>query len=626
MIADPPLGAVFLGDDRCSFLVWAPHAEQVEVCILAPDAPKIPLTPCARGYHRAESANVARNARYVYELHKKGDPATKSSPLRRPDPASRFQPDGVHGPSQVISDHFPWQYDGWHGRPLVDYVIYELHVGTFSPSGRFDGIVPHLEGLRRLGITALELMPVAQFPGDRNWGYDGVYPYAVQNSYGGPQGLKALVDACHGLGLAVILDVVYNHLGPEGNYLPDYAPYFTDRYKTPWGAAINFDGPDSDDVRRYFIENALYWITEYRIDALRVDAVHAIRDHSAHPFLEALVRAVHRRAQRLNRRIHVIAESALNDTRIIRSRDLGGFDFDAQWNDDFHHALHALLTRESHSYYVDFGRLDHLARAWRDGYVYAGQYSAYRRRRHGNSSRHLEGPKFVAFSQNHDQVGNRPHGERLSALVAFDRLKIAAGMTLLSPFIPLLFMGEEYGETAPFAYFISHGDPRLVAAVREGRRNECRSPEGMASPPDPQDETTFRRSKLNHDLRLENRANRILYDFYAELLRLRRDIPALARLSKEAMSVTADDRHMTLFILRDHWQGPAALLFHLADRPRGVALPMPDGCWAKVLDSQETRWLGTGSDVPAGTRSDGTVHVSVAPWSMLAWRYEAPER
>ena len=616
------LGATYLGNKRCGFLVWAPHAERVTVCLLSPHARQVALKPMARGYHQTVVEGVAYNSRYLFELQTENTTRAVTSPLLRPDPASRFQPEGVYGPSQVVPSDYAWKDTGWQGRPLADYIIYELHVGAFSRSGRFDDIIPYLEGLRGLGITALELMPVAQFPGPRNWGYDGVYPFAAQNSYGGPLGLKRLVDACHGHGLAVILDVVFNHLGPEGNCLRDFAPYFTDAYKTPWGEAVNFDGPHSDEVRRFFIENALYWVTECRIDALRVDAVHAICDFSARPFLEELVLAVCRRAERLNRRIHVIAESALNDTRIIRSRDLGGFDCDAQWNDDFHHALHALLTGESSGYYADFGRLAHLAKAWREGYVYTGQYSAYRRRRHGNSSRNLGARRFVVFSQNHDQVGNRMQGERLSRLVSFEQLKLAAGMTLLSPFIPLLFMGEEYGETAPFAYFISHGDPQLVETVRTGRRRECQALGMPGEPPDPQDEATFSRAKLNRELLHRDSTSQALLDFYRELIRLRRHTPGLRRLSKKEMMVTADEDQRTLFVCRDPARRQVALLFHLGRIRQEVRLPLPAGHWRKILDSAEGRWMGADSKVPATIASSGAVRVDVPPWAVLLWQWE----
>lgn len=321
------LGATHLGGDTCEFLVWAPMINQIEVHIVSPEERIVPLEKASRGYHYGLVKGVETGTLYYYRLDGNSE---------RPDPASKFQPEGVHGPSQVSDPYFPWEELRWSGIPLSDYVLYEIHVGTFTAQGAFEAIVPHLDELKDLGITSVEIMPVSQFPGNRNWGYDGVYPFAVQNSYGGPNGLKRLVNACHQRGLAVTLDVVYNHLGPEGNYLRDFGCYFTDRYRTPWGSAINFDGPDSDEVRRFFIENALYWVTEFHIDALRLDAVHGIFDFSALHFLEELASAVHEQAERFNRRIYVIAESDLNDARLVRVQELGGYGLDAQWNDDFH--------------------------------------------------------------------------------------------------------------------------------------------------------------------------------------------------------------------------------------------------------------------------------------------------
>ena len=401
------LGATYLEGGQCGFLVWAPLINRVEVHILSPEERIVPLKKVSRGYHYGVVPGVKPGTRYFYRL---------DGNTERPDPASRFQPEGVHGPSQVIDPHFVWEELHWSGIPFSHYVIYELHVGTFTAQGTFDAIVPHLDELKDLGITSIMIMPVAQFPGDRNWGYDGVCPFAVQNSYGGPEGFKRLIDACHQRGLAVILDVVYNHLGPEGNYFHDFGPYFTDQYRTPWGPAINFDGPDSDEVRRFFIENALSWVTEFRLDALRLDAVHGIFDSSALHFLQELAATVHEQAERLNRRIYVIAESDLNDVRIVRSPELGGYGLDAQYNDDFHHALHTLLTGERIGYYKDFGRLQDLAKAFAEGFVYSGAYSPTRRRRHGNTSKYLAAPQFVVFAQNHDQVGNRRSAQRLGLL------------------------------------------------------------------------------------------------------------------------------------------------------------------------------------------------------------------
>jgi maltooligosyltrehalose trehalohydrolase len=615
------LGATYYGDGRCRFLVWAPRAERVEIRQLSPQERSAALEKLPQGYHRAVLTDFDPSGRYVYRLYK----IQAKEPVERPDPASRFQPEGVHGPSQVVDAEFDWEDADWHGRPLSQYIIYELHVGTYTPAGTFDAVIAHLDELRDIGITAVELMPVAQFPGTRNWGYDGTYPYAAQNSYGGPQGLKRLVNACHRKGLAVILDVVYNHLGPEGNYLRDFGPYFTDFYQTPWGEAVNFDGPYSDDVRRFFMENALYWLEDCHIDALRLDAVHAILDFSARPFLEELARTVHRAAERLNRRIYCIAESALNDTRVIRPRELGGFALDAQWNDDFHHALHTLLTGEQTGYYQDFGRLHQLARAWRRGFVYDGQYSGYRQRAHGNSSRNIPAQQLVVFAQNHDQIGNRLLGERLSRLVAFEDLKLAAGLVLLSPFIPLLFMGEEYGETTPFQYFIDHSDPELINAVREGRRREFAAFGWEEEPPDPQDEATFLSSKLDRSLR-DTSLSRILPGFYRELIRLRKEIAALARLSKKQQAVVADHEHRTLFVRRWAGSDEAFIIFCFSKQQATVPLTLPAGRWKKILDSAEQRWLGPGSLLPEEIESNGRIELPVTPQSVVVLgREDGPE-
>jgi len=610
---DPSLGASFLGNSRSLFVVWAPLVHKVDVHLLAPRERLVPMESGERGYHHAAVDGVEPRSLYLYRLDERRE---------RPDPASRFQPQGVHGPSEVVSPHFEWEDAGWTGLPLQEYTIYELHVGTFTPEGTFDAVIPYLDELRELGITAIELMPVAQFPGARNWGYDGVYPFAVQNSYGGPQGLKRLVNACHKLGLAVVLDVVYNHLGPEGNYLIEFGPYFTDSYKTPWGAALNFDGPHSDEVRRFFIENAQYWVTEFHIDALRLDAVHAIIDHSAVPFVEELAEAAHDRAKQLDRRIHVIAESTLNDARLVRPRELGGYGLDAQWNEDFHHSLHTLLTGERSGYYQDFGEFGQLVKAFSEGFVYSGQYSPYRRCRHGSSSRDVPAEKLVVFAQNHDQVGNRMLGERLSQLVPFEELKLAAGVVLLSPFIPLLFMGEEYGETAPFQYFVSHSDAELVEAVRRGRREEFAAFEWKGEPPDPQDEGTFARSRLNRSLRGEGH-HVVLFAFYKELFRLRKSIAALASLRKEQMEVLSYDKDQVLFLRRWSGNSEAFAVFNLGDIGATVAAGATKGRWRKVLDSADERWQGGGTSIPGILHSEGEVSLTLSPSSLALFVKEA---
>jgi maltooligosyltrehalose trehalohydrolase len=600
---DGRLGATYLGEGQCRFVVWAPASCTVEVRILAPAERLVPLAKGERGYYHAVVDGVEPGSLYFYRLDQQRE---------YPDPASQSQPQDVHGPSQVVDTRFPWQDQDWFGLPLHQYVLYELHVGTYTPEGTLAGILPHLSALRELGVTAVELMPVAQFPGSRNWGYDGVYPFAVQHSYGGPEALKRLVNACHQQGLAVVLDVVYNHLGPEGNYLGDFGPYFTDRYKTPWGSALNFDGPYSDEVRRLFIENALYWVTDFHIDALRLDAVHAIVDQSAQPFLQEVAMAVHAQAERLNRRIYVIAESNLNDTRLIHAPELGGYGLDAQWSDDFHHALHVLLTGERTGYYQDFGRLQHLAKAWREGFVYDGEYSVYHQRRHGNSSRHIPAPQLVVCAQNHDQVGNRMRGERLSQLVTFEACKLAAGAVLLSPFIPLLFMGEEYGETAPFPYFISHLDPALVAAVQRGRRDEFAAFRWQGEPPDPQHETTFLQARLDHTRRHTGH-HRVLYDFYKELLQLRKALVSLAQLSKDTMDVLGYEQERVLFVRRWHANEEVALVFHFGLVKTSVALPLPPGRWHRRFDSAQERWQGSGSPVPMELISAGEALLTLSP-------------
>jgi maltooligosyltrehalose trehalohydrolase len=607
MMSISQLGAIVGSKGHVRFEVWAPSAEKVDVHLLGSPGRRYPMERRRGGYFTVELSDAAVGTRYVYRLK-----TPEGASIERPDPASRYQPDGVHGPSQVIVTGAGQPDDGWCGRSLSQYVIYELHVGTFTPAGTFDAAAQHLGNLAQLGVTAVELMPVAQFPGTRNWGYDGVYPYAVQNSYGGPEGLKRFVDACHRTGLAVILDVVYNHLGPEGNYLRDFGPYFTDFYRTPWGEAINLDGPFSDEVRRYFIENALQWIGDFHIDALRLDAVHAIMDFSARPFLQELSRTVHRTADALNRRVYLIAESALNDTRIIRPRELGGYGLDAQWNDDFHHSLHTTLTGESVGYYMDYHGLEDLASAWRDGYVYSGQHSKFRRRSHGNSSRDIPSRKLVVFAQNHDQVGNRRQGDRLGLNVSFEKQKLSAGMVLLSPYVPLIFMGEEYGETAPFLYFVDHSDPDLVEAVRRGRQEEFAAFKWQDAPPDPQDEDSYARSKLNHHLRVEDR-HRHLLDFYRELLTLRNRLPALSHLSKKGMIVTEDLQQNLLVVQRFFKDDISAMVFNFNSTSGPLRIQLPPGNWVRTLDSADPRWKGPGSRVPESLAVNGPVDIDMAP-------------
>ena len=602
------LGCVQIGNDRYEFLVWAPYAGKVDVHVISPVERFVEMQPEARGYHHAVVDGLKPGDRYFYRIDSDTD---------RPDPASRLQPD-VHGPSEIPYLQFDWRDSSWRGLPLEKYVLYELHVGTFTPEGTLDAIIPRLGDLKELGITSIELMPLAQFPGARNWGYDGVYPYAVHTAYGGPLALKRLVDACHQLGLAVTLDVVYNHLGPEGNYVSSFGPYFTGQYRTPWGDALNFDLQQSDEVRRYFIDNALYWITEFHVDALRLDAVHAIIDSSAVPFVEQLASAVHERARELGREVPVIAESDRNDSRITREVEKGGWGVDATWDDDIHHAVHVLLTGEQNGYYADFGGIAPLATGLGEGFIYSGQYSAYRRRSHGNSARDLPGQRFVVFSQNHDQVGNRMLGERLSSLAPFESLKLAAGAILLSPFVPLIFMGEEYREQAPFLYFVSHSDPALIEAVRKGRADEFRAFRWQGEPLDPQSEETFARCKLRWEDRAEGEHG-ILRAFYKELLHLRRDVPAFASLDMQSLRAIPSENGDVLFVRRPHERGEAVVALHFGAELAQVSLPLPQGSWSKLIDSAEERWLGPGSSAPAKINSAGETSLVLAPKSLVVY-------
>ena len=506
------------------FRVWAPGRRRVDV-VLEPGARRVPLRPGEDGWWTAAVDGAGPGSDYAFSLDE-GPP--------RPDPRSAFQPRGIDGPSRVV-DHaaFAWSDAGWRGLPLAGAVLEECHIGTFSAEGTFDGTIKHLGYLADLGVDAIELMPVAEFSGDRGWGYDGVDLFAPHHAYGGPDGLKRLVDAAHGHGLGVVLDVVYNHLGPAGNYLPEFGPYFSARHRTNWGDAVNFDGPGSDEVRRFVIDNAVAWLRDYHCDGLRLDAVHAIADDSATHILEELGVEVAALAAHLRRPLFLIAESDLNDPRFVRSRDAGGYGLDAAWADEWHHALHATLTGERDGYYEDFGPLPLLAKALRQAWVYDGTYSPHRQRVHGRSPAGLSGNQFVVSTQNHDQVGNRAAGERSSALMSDGRLRIAAALLLTSPFVPLLFQGEEWGASTPFQYFTSHADPELGRVVSEGRRAEFASfgwdekGAGKAGGvPDPQDTATFERSRLDWSERdVERHAT--LLDWYRTLIALRRRVPAL---------------------------------------------------------------------------------------------------
>lgn len=553
-----------------TFRVWAPNAKSVQLQL---EERRVEMAVQEGGWWQVSDPDSLPGDDYSFVLDG-GDPL--------PDPRSAWQPYGVHGASRLV-DHreYAWNDAGWQPPPLASAIIYELHAGTFTPQGTFEAAIDKLDHLVELGVTHVELMPVNEFSGERGWGYDGVDLFAPHHAYGGPDGLKRLVDACHARGLAVLLDVVYNHLGPAGNYLARFGPYFTDRYHTPWGQAVNFDDAGSDEVRRFFIDNALMWLRDYHFDGLRLDAVHAIFDASAVHILEELAAEVDRLEAALGRHLVLIAESDLNNPRVVQPREVGGYGMDAQWSDDFHHALHTVLTGERMGYYADFGTLADLARALERVYVYDGRRSAHRRRCHGRPVGGLSGHRFLGYLQNHDQVGNRATGQRMSQLVNPGRLKTGAALVLTSPFVPMLFQGEEWGAGTPFQYFTDHDDPELGRAVTEGRRKEFASfgwrPEDV---PDPQSPEAFERSKLDWD-ELERQPHAELLEWHRKLIRLRWSIPALTDGRLDAVR-TRFDETARWFLMR---RGPVAVVCNLAERGQRVPVGDPGG-WKVLLASE----------------------------------------
>jgi maltooligosyltrehalose trehalohydrolase len=521
--------------------VWAPQAGSVE---LVTRSGRRAMQPGPGGWWRVGGPALAHGEDYAFAID--GGEAL-------PDPRSPRQPDGVLGFSRHV-DHskFEWQDNGWRGVPLPGRCLYEMHVGTFTEEGTFDGATKRLDHLCRLGVDAVEVMPIAAFDGRLGWGYDGVALYAVHEPYGGPDGFKRFVDAAHAAGLAVILDVVYNHLGPAGNVLPRYGPYFTDEHVTPWGPAVNLDTAGSDEVRRYVIENALGWVRDYHVDGLRLDAVHALADRRATHLLEEVATEVHALAARLGRHVFLIAESDRNDPRTVTPVEAGGLGLDAQWCDDVHHAIHAALTGERQGYYVDFGSLAVLAKSLTRGFVHDGDYSTFRGRRHGRPyPPHLSGHRLVAYTQTHDQVGNRAKGERTAALMSPGRLRIAATLVLTSAFTPMLFMGEEWAAGTPWRYFTSFSDAELGAAVSAGRRSEFAEhgwPAGEV--PDPQDPRTARDSVLDWS-ELDAEPHAQMLDFYRRLLRLRREVPGLSDGRLQHVRVDYDEAAGWLVMYRE---------------------------------------------------------------------------
>jgi maltooligosyltrehalose trehalohydrolase len=574
------VGCFETGENEMDFVVWAPGHKKMELKILASDASPQRMVQDEWGYWKITLPGLTAGTRYVYLLEDGSEQA---------DPASVSQPEGVHGPSEVVNRSFDWTDETWKGLAIEDLIIYELHTGTFTKEGTFKGIEKKLDYLKALGINAIEIMPVAEFSGTRNWGYDGVFPFAIHRTYGKMDDLKALVDAAHKKEIAVLLDVVYNHMGPEGSCLKAFTPdYFSDKYHTPWGDALNFDGPNSDGVRNYFIQNALMWLDEFHIDGLRMDAVHALYDQSAFHIMEEFKTAVNGLEQRTARKKILIAEFDLNDPRYIRSIEKGGYGIDGQWIDEFHHALHSVLTGETNGYYEDFGSLEHLASAFRNSYVYNGIYSRRRKKIIGLEAENPYG-QYIVFSQNHDHIGNRPLGDRLTATLPFEALKLAAATVLLSPYVPLLFMGEEYGEKKPFLYFADYEDKSLGQKASEGRRKEFSYFNFKDAFPDPLTEQTFENSKLSWHC-IESPGN-CLYSYYKYLIEFRKWHPVMKAKERHQMIVYPVMNECLLALERFNDHDRLLIVMNFGKEKKSY-INNTGTNYRKIFDSSDLEWNG----------------------------------
>ncbi|GLU52104.1 malto-oligosyltrehalose trehalohydrolase [Dyadobacter frigoris] len=581
------LGVNFNNNGSASIVLWAPEAGHVEILIVSRNI-KIPLISEEYGYWILKTDILSPGEQYQFILN---------GEKQLPDPASLSQPEGVYGPSKAIDlKAFAWTDTNWKNIPLKEYITYELHTGTFTPEGTFASMEEKLDYLVDLGITAIEIMPVSQFSGERNWGYDGVFPFCVQNSYGGAEALQHLVNVCHQKGLAVILDVVYNHIGPEGNHLDEFAPYFTDKYHTPWGNAINFDDAWCDGVRLFFIENALMWFRDFHIDALRMDAVHAIKDFSPVHILQEIKEQVDFLEQQNGRCHYLIVELDLNDTRFINPTYKGGFGMSSQWIDEFHHSLRVSSGQEKSGYYSDFNGIKSLAKSYQDAYVYDGAYSDHRKKKFGMKAKENGGEQFVVFSQNHDHVGNRMFGERTSELVSFDMQKLMAGAVLVSPFLPLLFMGEEYSETGRFQYFVSHTDPELAEAVRKGRKREFRAFHMAGEAPDPMGEEAFLNSKLHWEL-ADKAPHKTMLAYYKKLIEIRKRKSALYVLNRKDGHVECLEDKGVIVLQRQHKNQNVICLMNFSNQPREVNVAVYSPVWHKLIASSDVLWNGS-EDLP----------------------------
>jgi maltooligosyltrehalose trehalohydrolase len=595
------IGLNFTSEGEAVFFLWGPLLDKVELIVNE----SFVLNPARNvyGYWGIATDRIKPGDRYSIRIN-------DSDIL--PDPASLFQSEGVHGPSRAFDlNSFMWQDNEWAGIRSQDLIFYELHTGTFTSEGTFKGIESRIGYLKELGITAIEIMPVAQFPGGRNWGYDGVYPFAVQDSYGGPEALQHLVNTFHKNGIAVILDVVFNHLGPEGNYLNQFGPYFTDKYKTPWGMAINFDDAWCDGVRRFYVENMLMWFRDFHIDALRLDAVHAIKDFSTRHIIQELHETAARLEEMTGRKNLLTGENDLNDNKYIRSVKKCGYGLDMQWCDEFHHSLHALVTGEKQGYYSDFGNTWQVVKAFNSAYVYDGIYSSHRKKIFGSKTAEFPGNKFIVFIQNHDHIGNRMMGDRLSNLTGFEELKLLAGAMFVSPFVPLLFMGEEYAATNPFFYFTSHSDEKLIELVRKGRVEEFSDFIESEKVPDPDSREVFKKSILDFSI---SGNKEYMLAFYKELISLKKNHPVWKDYDRTNNSAVEEGTRTVTFSKRSGSNHLFAVM-NFDKEPKNINIPAVD--WKDtilLIDSADKKWGGPKDKDSAGFKNN---EILVYPSSII---------
>ena len=609
LINNRSFGVNFLPGKGASIKVWAPYANQLT---LKTEGKKdIPLKKMKYGYWQEDCPEIKPGDKYLIQINNKAT---------FPDPASLSQPTGIHNPSEVIdlNEIKKIRSENRLNYSLAELIIYELHIGTFTQEGTFKAVTAKLDYLKDLGVNAIELMPVVEFPGNRNWGYDGVCPFAAHHAYGGCKELALMVKACHDRGIAVILDVVYNHFGPEGNYLESFGPFLTDNYNTPWGNAINYDDAWCDGVRNYFIENALMWLRDFHIDGLRLDATHAIKDLGPKHFLSELSEYIEALNKETDSSHFLIAESGLNDVRVIKPTNENGYGIDAQWCDDWHHSLHALITGESKSYYIDFGRVEHLAKSFNNAFVYDGCFSGYRKKVFGTSTELIPGNKFVVYTQNHDQVGNRAFGERLSTLTEFEKLKLAAGALFFSPFIPMIFMGEEYGEDSPFLFFTSHENEKLAQKVSRSRKRELFDFFSKTQPPEPNKESTFKKSKLKWDYNDHDHKSKLL-DFYKKCIEIRKQYPLLTPGNRERFEAKTDAEKGILTVLHKGEDNNIIVIFNFSDieiKTNMSEINNPQ----LIINSAHKQWGGEINDRQNPlTKNDNTFELQIEKNSIVAF-------